>query len=335
MPVNPTLSGSPEDLPKTLSAYAQSIPRKAILQIIETFVPFLLLWGLMIWMDRQGSSYWIILAVAVLTAGFQVRIFILFHDCCHGSFFASRRANRILGYVAGIVNFTPFEQWRRAHAIHHETVGDLDRRGVGDIWLMTVEEYLAASRWKQVAYRIIRNPLTILLLGPFVVFLVSQRFFRATDRRRERMSVVITDIAMALILLGAYLTIGIRTYVLIQAPVMLIAGAGGIWLFYVQHQYEGVYWARHEVWSRLKAALHGSSYYKLPGILRWFTGNIGLHHVHHVLDRIPNYMLQKCFDDVPELREVKPLTLRGSFGCVNLNLWDEEKEKLVSFGALR
>lgn len=338
MPVSPTLSGSnlpSEDLPRTLSVYARSNSRKAIIQVVDTFLPFLFLWALMLWMAGEGISYWLILVVAVLTAGFQVRIFILFHDCCHGSFFESKRANRILGYIAGIVNFTPFEQWRRAHAIHHETVGDLDRRGVGDIWLLTVEEYLTSPRWKQIAYRIVRNPAAILLLGPFIVFLVTQRFFRTTDHRRERISVVVTDIAIALVIVAASLTVGFWTYVLIQGPVMLVAGAAGIWLFYVQHQYDGVYWARHAEWNRLRAATQGSSYYQLPRVLRWFTGDIGLHHLHHVHDRIPNYTLHRCFDDVPELQQVKPLTLRGSLKCMKLNLWDEKNEKLVSFGSLR
>ncbi|MGB2868790.1 MAG: fatty acid desaturase [Bacteroidota bacterium] len=314
-----------------VSPYTHADRRKATLQVIDTFVPYLALWAVMAWMLHQGYPYWIILALSVPTAGLQVRIFILFHDCCHGSFFASRRANRILGYITGILTFTPFEQWRRAHAIHHESVGDLDRRGVGDIWLMTTEEFSAASRRECAMYRLVRNPFVILVFGPLIVFLIEHRFFRKSDYRRERISVVVTDIAIALLIVIAGLTIGFRAYALIQAPVMFIAGSIGLWLFYVQHQFEGVYWARHNIWDRLKAALQGSSYYKLPKALQWFTGNIGLHHIHHVQQRIPNYNLQQCFDDLPALQRIKPLTLLGSLRCMRLHLWDEEHEKLVSF----
>jgi omega-6 fatty acid desaturase (delta-12 desaturase) len=337
MPVNPTFTGNQtatEDLPKTISTYAVPNRRKAILQIVDTFVPFLALWTLMVWMVQQEYSYWIILALSIPTAAFQVRIFILFHDCCHGSFFASRRANTILGYIAGILTFTPFEQWRRAHSIHHESVGDLDRRGVGDIWIMTVEEFSAAPRRERIIYRLVRDPFTMLIAGPLIVFVIIHRFFRKWDRRRERISVVVSNIAIGLLILTACLTIGFRTYCLIQAPVMFIAGAAGLWLFYVQHQFEGVYWARHGTWDRLRAALQGSSYYKLPKVLQWFTGNIGLHHVHHIQQRIPNYNLQQCLDDVPALQRVKPLTLRRSLRCLRLNLWDEKNEKLVSFRSL-
>lgn len=334
-PTVPRIQTASEDLSKTISSYTISNRRKALYQIIDTFVPFLALWAIMVWMMHHEYSYWMILALALPTAGFQVRIFILFHDCCHGSFFESRRANAILGTISGILTFTPFAQWRRAHATHHDSVGDLDRRGVGDIWLMTVEEYEAASRMERIAYRLVRNPYGMLLVGPFIVFLIMHRFYRKSDYRQERIGVVATDIAVAAIFVAAWLTIGLGTYCFIQAPVMFFAGAAGLWLFYVQHQFEGVYWARHDTWNRLKAALEGSSYYKLPALLRWFTGNIGLHHIHHVQQRIPNYNLQQCYDDVPALRNVTPLTLRRSLRCLPLNLWDEKQGKLVSFRSLR
>ena len=322
------------DLPKTVSSYAQPDRRKAIQQTIDTFLPYLALWTLMLLTVQQGYSYWITLALSIAAAAFQVRIFILFHDCCHGSFFASRRANRILGTIAGILTFTPFEQWRRSHATHHDTVGDLDRRGVGDIWILTVEEFQTASRWKRIAYRIVRNPIAMLLLGTPIIFLIDQRYFHKPDRKRERWSVIITDIALALIVAVAGVTIGFRSYVLIQLPIMLIAGAAGLWLFYVQHQFEGVYWARHEDWNPMKAALEGSSFYKLPKLLQWFTGSIGFHHVHHVQQRIPNYNLERCYNEVPALKLVKPLTLRKSLKCARLHLWDERNQKLVGYGPL-
>jgi acyl-lipid omega-6 desaturase (Delta-12 desaturase) len=338
MPLNPMLAGAPtaaEDLPKIVSPYALPNRRKAILQLINTLVPFLALWAIMVWMLQNEYSYWLILALAVPTAGFQVRIFILFHDCCHGSLFESRKANTVVGYFAGILTFTPFAQWRRAHATHHESVGDLDRRGVGDIWIMTVDEYRAAPRWERIEYRLVRNAPAMLLVGPLIIFLIVHRFYRAGDRRQERISVVVTDVAIALIILTAWLTVGLRTYFLIQLPVISLAGAAGLWLFYVQHQFEGVYWSRHDVWDRLRAALEGSSYYRLPTLFRWFTANIGLHHVHHVQQRIPNYNLQQCFDHVSVLQSVQPLTMRRSLRCVKLNLWDEKQEKMVSFRSLR
>ncbi len=329
---SPGTPATPEDLPKAIAAYTLPSRRKAFWQIVDTFVPFLVLWIVMVWMVLHEYSYWLILALAIPAAGLQVRIFILFHDCCHGSFFASRRGNAILGTISGILTFTPFAQWRRSHAIHHKSVGDLDRRGVGDIWLLTVDEYRSAPRRERIAYRLVRNPYAMLIVGPLVLFLIIHRFFRTSDRRQERLGVVVTNLAIVLIIVGAWLTIGIKTYVLIQAPVTFISGAAGLWLFYVQHQFEGVYWARHDAWSRMRAALVGSSYYKLPAVLRWFTGNIGLHHVHHVQQRIPNYNLHRCYNDVPALRTVEPLTLSGSLRCLRLNLWDEGKEKLVSFG---
>lgn len=322
------------DLSKTVYEYARPNRRKAIQQILDTFVPYFAIWAIMVVLVQRGYSYWTVLALSLLAAAFQVRIFILFHDCCHGSFFASPRANRILGYVSGILTFTPFEQWRRSHAAHHDTVGDLDRRGVGDIWTLTVDEFLAAPRWKRLAYRIVRNPFVILLVGTLIVFVISQRYFHKIDRKRERLSVIFTDIAIAVIIVVASMAFGLRTYVLIQLPITLIAGAAGLWLFYVQHQFEGVYWARHEVWDRMKAALEGSSFYKLPKMFQWFTGSIGFHHVHHVQQRIPNYNLEQCYNDVPALQAVRPLTFRNSLKCARLHLWNERNKKLTGYRSL-
>ena len=319
------------DLAKTVQPFTRPDRKKAIWQIINTLVPYFALWALMVVMVRQGYPYWSVLAVSVVAAAFQVRIFILFHDCCHGSFFGTPRANRILGYVTGILTFTPFEQWRRSHAMHHDTVGDLDRRGVGDIWTLTAEEFEAAPRWKQLVYRLIRNPFFILTLGTPIVFLISQRYFHGLDRRRERWSVVITNIALAAIITIAAMTIGIETYLMIQIPSTFLAGAAGLWLFYVQHQFEGTYWARHENWDPMRAALEGSSFYELPRVLQWFTGNIGFHHVHHVQQRIPNYNLERCYHDVPALQKVKPLTLLASLRCARLHIWDERSQRLTGY----
>jgi acyl-lipid omega-6 desaturase (Delta-12 desaturase) len=318
-------------LAKTVQPFARPDRKKAIWQIIDTLVPYFALWAIMIVMARQGYPYWSVLALSAAAAAFYVRVFILFHDCTHGSFFATPRANRVLGYVTGILTFTPFEQWRRSHAMHHDSVGDLDRRGVGDIWTMTAEEYDAAPRQTQVAYRIIRNPLFFLTFGTVIIFLISPRFFHRLDRKRERQSVIITNIALAAIIAVAAVTIGIETYLAIQLPTMLIAGAAGLWLFYVQHQFEGTYWERHEAWDPVKAALEGSSFYKLPKVVQWFTGNIGFHHIHHVQQRIPNYNLEQCYTEVPLLRQVKPLTLLRSLKSARLHLWDEGRRILRGY----
>jgi omega-6 fatty acid desaturase (delta-12 desaturase) len=317
-----------------VARYAQPNQRKALWQLANTFVPYIGLWILMIYTVKIGLSYWITLALAVVAAAFLVRIFIFFHDAGHGSFFGSSRANALLGYISGTLTFTPYHSWRRAHALHHATSGNLDRRGVGDVWTMTVEEYQSAPRRTRIAYRLYRNPLVMFGLGPASSFLISQRFPRKWDKRRERTSVLITNVAILGIIVLASLTIGFWTYVVIQLPIILIGGAAGIWLFYVQHQYEGVYWAREETWDATRAALEGSSYYRLPKLLQWLTGNIGLHHIHHLRPRIPNYSLQQCFDGVPAMQVVQPLTIPESLKSLRMNLWDEKGQALVSFRSL-
>jgi omega-6 fatty acid desaturase (delta-12 desaturase) len=323
------------ELYKAIAPYANSDRRKAVQQMFETFLPYAFLWALMIFLMARGTSYWLTLGLIVIAAGFQVRIFILFHDAGHGSFFKSRRANRILGYISGILTFTPYEQWTSSHARHHATVGDLDRRGMGDVWTMTVDEYRAASRWQRLYYRVYRHPVLMLGFGPGIVFLIGNRFTHKSSDDRGQRSVRVTNLALLIILVLAYFTIGLKTYLLIQIPIMLIAGAMGVWLFYVQHQYEGVYWARNEDWEPLRAALEGSSYYKLPKLLQWITGSIGLHHIHHVQPKIPNYHLQKCQDDVDVFQRVEPITLRTSLWSLSHHLWDERRGRLIPFRALR
>jgi omega-6 fatty acid desaturase (delta-12 desaturase) len=317
------------------AGYEQPNLRTAVWQLCNTFIPYFVLWILMIYTVENGFPYWVTFAVTPVAGVLLVRIFTLFHDCCHGSFFASRQANRILGYISGILTFTPYEDWRRCHAIHHSTVGDLDRRGTGDVSLLTVDEYLAASGRKRLTYRLYRNPVVMFGLGPAFMFLLRFRFSSAGARKHERFSVIFINLAILVIIGIASLTIGIRAYILIQLPVILIAGAIGLWLFYIQHDFEGVYWARHENWEQMRASLEGCSYYKLPGILKWISGNIGLHHIHHVRPRIPNYNLQRCYKETPALQEVIPLTICKSLKSPWLNLWDEKQNKLVSFGSLK
>jgi omega-6 fatty acid desaturase (delta-12 desaturase) len=319
---------------QAIGKYAYSDLRKSLWQLVDTFVPYGLLWALMIYTIRQGYPYWVTLALAVVAGGILVRVFILFHDCCHGSFFTSRRANAILGYVSGILTFTPYEDWRYAHNIHHATAGHLDRRGIGDIRTMTTAEYLAASRRRRFAYRIYRNPFVLFGPGAALLFLFFQRFTTKGAGKRERRSVLLTNLALLVLAGTASLTIGIQTYLLIQLPVILIGASLGLWLFYIQHQYESVYWARHEAWDPIKVALGGSSYFKLPKILQWLSGNIGLHHIHHARPTIPNYHLQQCHDDIPAFDAVEPLTIRTSIKSLCLALYDEKQQKLISFHSL-
>jgi acyl-lipid omega-6 desaturase (Delta-12 desaturase) len=324
-----------EDLIQSVSKYAQPDYRKAFWQILNTFVPYIGLWALMIFSVLHGFPYWITLLLSVAAAGFLVRIFILFHDCCHVAFFPSRRANRILGYIAGIMTFTPFEDWQRTHVIHHSASGDLDRRGVGDIWTLTVDEYLSASRLKRFAYRFFRNPLFLFTIIPLVLFLIIQRFSSTGAKKRERNSVFFTNAAIAAIITVMSLTLGFQNYLLIQLPVIMMAASAGMWLFYVQHQYGDVYWSRHQSWDLTLSGLEGSSYYKLPKVLQWIVGNIGLHHIHHVKANIPNYNLQRCYDEVMALQAISPLTISKSLKSLWLNLWDEQRQKLVSFRSIR
>jgi omega-6 fatty acid desaturase (delta-12 desaturase) len=316
------------------SKYAQPNLRKAIFQLLNTFLPYFGMWALLLHSVRRGYPFWLTMVLAGVAALLLVRIFVFFHDCCHGCFFASLRANRLMGYVSGILTFTPFEDWRRSHAAHHHTIGNLDRRGVYHVWMLTVDEYLAASMWQRFVYRVYRNPFIMFGFGPAVKFFIINRFATEGARRPERKSVIFTNSAILVIIGVAILTVGIKAYLLIQIPIVVIGGAAGLWLFYVQHQFEGVYWARHENWDPIRAALEGSSYYKLPQALQWMTGNIGLHHIHHVRPRIPNYNLQQCCEDVPALREVEPMTIRRSFRCLRLKLWDEKRQKLISFRSL-
>lgn len=312
-----------------ISVYNRPELRKSVWQIANSLIPFLLLWGLMIYFYH--ISPWISLALTIPTAAFMVRVFIIFHDCGHGSFFKSRKANHILGTITGILTLTPYFQWRHDHAVHHATSGDLDNRGTGDVWTMTVEEYNNASWWKRLSYRVYRNPFVMFVIGPLFMFLIVHRFAKKTDKKVERWSVIYTNIALLAIAAGISLIIGIKGYLMLQIPVMLLAGAGGVWLFYVQHQFEDVYWERHKDWNFVDAAIQGSSFYKLPKLLQWFSGNIGFHHIHHVSSRIPNYNLEKCHRENEVFNRVKPVTLRTSLKSVKFRLWDEQQRRLVGF----
>ncbi len=306
---------------------------RASWQIVNTIGSYAVLWYLMLLGLRV--SWWITLPLAVLAGGLLVRIFIIFHDCGHGSFFESRLANDILGFLAGLLTFTPYYHWRWEHSLHHATAGNLDRRGVGDVWTLTVQEYLESSRWKRFAYRLARNPIVLFVLAPLFLFLVMQRIPSPKASRREQRSVWWMNLAILGMATGLSALFGIVPYLLIQSTAIAVAGSAGVWLFYVQHQFEDAYWERGEDWNYTKAALTGSSFYRLPRILQWFSGNIGFHHIHHLSPRIPNYNLERCHRSDPMLRDVKPLTLFSSLRSITLRLWDESARKLVGFRHLK
>ena len=288
-------------------------------------------WGMLLLLPY---SYAFSLCLAPLTAGFLVRLFILQHDCGHRSFFRSRWANDLVGSLLSLLTFTPYHTWRREHAVHHATSGDLDRRGLGgEIGTMTVREYQQASPLRRFGYRLYRNPLVLLLIGPVFHFVVRQRFTWGLPKtwKKERASVHLTNLAiLGLALLMCWL-VGWQKLLLIQGPVILLASSFGVWMFYVQHQYEEAYWQPHARWDYVEAALAGSSYYRLPRVLQWFTANIGLHHLHHLDSRIPNYLLPKCLAEHPELQAERTLLLWESLSCISLKLWDEEQGRMVGF----
>lgn len=337
MTFNPVLvvakGARPEWYPLT-APYARSQHSRSYWQLANTLIPYFLLLALMVFTVQKSYPYVVTLGLAVIAAAFYVRLFIIFHDCIHGAFADSPRWNRNIGYLCGIITFTAFSDWRRTHVGHHIRAGDLDRRGMGDIWTLTVEEYCTAGFFKRMAYRIYRHPFVLFVFGPGVYFLLLNRWPSKGANKRDVLSVVYTNLAIVVIVVAASLTVGFKTYLLVQLPVVLIAGAAGIWLFYVQHQFQGVYWARTEEWDPQRVAMEGASFYQLPKLLQWATGNIGFHHLHHVRPAIPNYNLQACHEAIPALKDVMPMNLRDSLQCARLNLYDEQHHEMVSFSAV-
>lgn len=316
-----------------LAPYTVPDLRRSLLDLATSVLPYLLLWPAMVW--SLDVSYWLTLALAVPAAGFLLRSFIVFHDCCHGSFFASRAANTWVGRFTGLLVFTPFASWRHSHAVHHATAGDLDRRGEGDVPTMTVAEYHAASPGVRLGYRLFRNPLVLFGLGPIWSFVVYPRLMKKAMRPRIRNSVLITNVVLAAALAALIWLIGWQAFLLVQTPLVLIAGGAGVWLFFVQHQFEDTYWESGEQWTYADAALRGSSYLKLPQPLQWFSGNIGLHHVHHLSARVPNYHLQAAHDDLAVFRDVPVLGVGDALRAPRLKLWDEESGQIVTFAQAR
>jgi omega-6 fatty acid desaturase (delta-12 desaturase) len=281
-----------------------------------------------------GISYWMTLVLAILASGFLVRIFIIFHDCGHGSFFKSQKMNRIVGIITGIIVFTPYHKWHRDHKIHHQTVGNLDKRGIGDVKTLTVEEYSKLSVWKKFSYRFYRNPFFLFGLAPILLFIVQHRFTESYMTFKEKLYVHLTSLALAGIIAILVMVIGWKTFLMIQLPILYVATVHGVWLFYVQHQYRDVLWEDETRWDYKTTALHGSSWFKLPRILNWFTGNIGFHHIHHLSPRVPNYNLKKCHYENTLFHSVKPLTFFSAFESLLLRLYDEKRKRMIRFNEI-
>jgi omega-6 fatty acid desaturase (delta-12 desaturase) len=316
-----------------LEQFGRSDLRRSLFALATSLVPFLALWTLMY--AVYPKSYWLVLVLAVPAAAFMVRTFIMFHDCVHGSFLASRRANAWLGRALGLLAFTPYARWRYEHLVHHATAGDLDRRGIGDVPMSTVAEFDEMSAGQRLGYRLYRNPFVMFLLGPIYSTCFMQRTPTPAARSRHQGSVWTTNAAAALLLAGLVLLFGWQAVLFVELPIVVLAGGAGIWLFYVQHQYPGTYWTHTDEWSFTDAALRGSSYLALPRILQFFTGNIGFHHVHHHNPKIPNYHLSRVHRHVPEFLAVPALTLADGLRATQLKLLDESTARMVTWKQLR
>jgi omega-6 fatty acid desaturase (delta-12 desaturase) len=333
-----TLENSPmeenqkSDWIKIISRYNRPDPVKSWWQIINSVGSYIILWIAMIFSLKV--SYWLTLVLSVFAAGFLVRIFIIFHDCGHGSFFKSKKLNRIVGIITGLLVFTAYNKWHHDHHIHHQTVGNLEKRGTGDVKTLTVKEYSELSKWQKFSYRFYRNPLFLFGVGPILLFTIQNRFTKKYMAGKERLDVHLSNLALIAAIGLLMFIIGWRTFLLIQIPVLYIASAHGVWLFYVQHQYRHVKWTNSEEWDYKTIALNGSSLFKLPGILNWFTGSIGYHHIHHLSPLIPNYNLKKCHKENPLFQEVKPLTFFSAFESLHLRLWDEKRGMLIRFNEI-
>jgi omega-6 fatty acid desaturase (delta-12 desaturase) len=322
-------------LVQDLSPFRTASRARSLFELAVTIGPFVLLWLLMWYM--LDFSYWLCLLLAVPAAGFLVRLFLIQHDCSHGSLFRRRATNDWVGRVLGVLTLTPYDYWQRTHAIHHATSGNLDRRGIGDIDTLTVREYLALPWWGRLRYRLYRNPLVMFGFGPVYLFALQYRLPVGLMRQgwKPWLSTMATNVAIALAIVAMMWWVGVVDFLAVQVPVTLLAASAGVWLFYVQHQFEETSWASDEEWNVHELALHGSSYYDLPGVLRWFTANIGMHHIHHLSSRIPFYRLPDVLREYPSLATIGRLTPLESLKCIRLVLWDEDERRLISFSDLR
>lgn len=318
-----------KQLKKEVAPFEKVDSRKSIQQLFTTLVPLILLWAAAYW--SLSISYWLTIPITVVAAGLVIRTFIIFHDCCHGSFFRNKKLNHWIGTITGVITLTPYMQWKQSHSIHHATSSNLDKRGVGDIWTMTVEEYKEAKWYTRLGYRLYRNPIVLFGIGPIAVFLIQQRFNRRGAKWAERRNTYLINVLIVLLYAALSWLVGWQAFVLIQLPIFYIASMMGIWLFYVQHTFEDSYFEKDDEWSYVQAAVEGSSYYKLPLVLQWFSGNIGFHHVHHLSPRVPNYYLEEAHNATPPLQKATTITLKTSLQSLRFRLWDEEGKRFVSF----
>ena len=317
---------------KALASYREPNSLRSVIELLITGIPFVVLWAAAWW--SLSISYFLTLALCVPAAGMLVRLFLIQHDCGHGAFFRNKKVNNWVGRILGIFTFTPYEVWRRDHALHHASSGNLDKRGFGDIRTVTISEYMAMSRLQRLSYRLYRNPFIMFGVGPAYVYLLRNRIpMGFMGSLHHWISAMGTNVVAAVLAGILIFFIGVGPFFLVLLPITLLAGSLGVWLFYVQHQFEDTVWLTNDNWDLHEAALHGSSYYDLPGLLRWFSANIGIHHVHHLYSRIPYYRLPQVLRDHPELALIKRMTLLESFATINLRLWDETQNKLVSFRA--
>ena len=337
MPSFPAPAGKPlpsiKEWKKIVAPHTQPSTARATWQVVNSIGAYFALWAVMYF--TLSVSYWLTFFIAILAGGLLVRIFIIFHDCGHGSFYKSQKVNHTIGFITGLLTFTAYFHWRWEHSVHHSASGDLDRRGTGDVWTMTVQEYTSASRGRRLGYRLFRNPLILFILGPLYLFVIRERFPSSGASKRSRNSVWWMNLAIVSLAATLISIYGWLPYLLIQGTTISVAASAGVWLFYVQHQYEGVYWERDADWDYTAAALEGSSFYKLPKVLQWFSGNIGFHHIHHLSSRIPNYNLERCHNSHEIFRDVEPVTFLKGFKSLGFRLWDEKERKLVGFRAIR
>ncbi len=318
---------------KIVTKYNSPDALKSWWQLSANLFLYSFAWFLMY--ESLSISWWITLGLSFPAAGMLVRLFIIYHDCGHGAFFKSGRLNDAAGLFIGILTFTPYYSWSHEHYIHHETAGNLDKRDIGDVWTLTVDEYQKSSAWTRIMYQFYRHPVTMFGIGAFLVFVIVNRFTRKSMDNKARLGVYATNAGLLLFAASMSWMIGFKAFILIQLPIISIAGIMGFWLFYVQHQFNPVYWARTGTWDYKRMALEGSSYYKLPRILQYFSGNIGFHHIHHLSPLIPNYKLSKCHRENELFREIKPLTFWASFKTLTYRLWDENAQEMVSFRKMR
>ena len=320
-------------LRKNVKPFENSELKKSIFQLINTVPPFFIVWFLAYL--SLDISVWLTVALSIVAAGLVIRTFIIFHDCTHGSFFKNKKANNIVGTITGVISLFAYEKWKREHNIHHATSGNLDKRGVGDIWMMTVEEYLAATPMRRLTYRLYRNPIVMFGFGPALLFLVSNRINRKGAPAKERNNTYLINISIIVIYSLMIWLIGWQAFAIIQGTILFVAGALGIWLFYVQHQFEDSYFEDESEWDYIKAAIEGSSYYKLPKVLQWVTGNIGFHHVHHLSPRVPNYNLERAHDSTPPLQKATTIDVRTSLQSIHFRLFDESNKSFVTFKEIK